>query len=64
MRKNLDLTTDCIKAITIEAVEEGTVFKLHAEKILENHAKNLIAFKKQKSGGEKQIKKWLTTTVD
>lgn len=56
MRKNLDLTPDCIKAITIEAVEEGTVFKLHAEKILENYAQNLIALKKQKSDGKKQIK--------
>lgn len=56
MRKNLDLTTDCIKAITIDGVEEGTVFKLHAEKILENYAKNLIALKKQKSDGKKQIK--------
>ena len=53
MRKNLDLTTDCVKAITIEAVEEGTVFKLHAEKILENHAKNLIALKKQKERRQK-----------
>lgn len=53
MRKNIDLTTDCIKAITIEAIEEGTVFKLHAEKILENYSKQ-IALKKQKGAREKK----------
>jgi hypothetical protein len=42
MRKNLDISKPAVKLITIQAVTEGTVFKLKAEKILEDHAKNLI----------------------
>ena len=53
MRKNIDLSTESIKAITLDAVEIGTVFKLHAENILENYAQNLIALKKQKRGRHK-----------
>lgn len=50
MRKNLDISKEAVKAITIEAVEEGTVFKLYAEKILEDYAKPLIALEKRKRG--------------
>ena len=42
MRKNLDISRDAVKAITIQAVNEGTVFKLKAQKILEDHAEKLI----------------------
>jgi hypothetical protein len=52
-RKNLDLTEDCIKEIAKEAIDKGTDFKNLAQDILENHAKNLIALKRQKSGGKK-----------
>lgn len=41
MRKNLDISKAAVKLITIQAVTEGTVFKLKAEKILEDHAKLL-----------------------
>ena len=42
MRKNLDISNPSVKLITIQAVTEGTVFKLKAEKILEDHAKTLV----------------------
>lgn len=54
-RKNIDLRKDTIKTLTIEAIENGTVFKLYAESILENHA-NLIVLKKQKEAREKKKK--------
>lgn len=41
-RKNLDFSPECIKEIAKEAIDKGTVFKLHAESILEEYAKNLI----------------------
>ena len=40
-RKNLDLTEVAIEALTIEAVKKKSVFKLHAEKILEDHSKKI-----------------------
>ena len=49
MRKNIDLSEDAVKAITIQAVTEGTVFKLKAEQILEDYAKPFMALKKPKS---------------
>lgn len=41
-RKNLDFSTECIKEISKEAIDKGTVFKLHAESILEEYAKKLV----------------------
>ncbi len=54
MRKNIDISDDAVTAITIQAVTEGTVFKLKAEQILEDYAKPLIQKKKNKI---KKIKK-------
>lgn len=56
MRKNLDISEDAVKAITIQAVNEGTVFKLKAEQILEDYAKPFIVLKKQVSVGKKKKK--------
>jgi len=57
MRKNIDISDDAVKAITIQAVNEGTVFKLKAEQVLEDYAKPFIVLKKQKSVGKKSFKK-------
>lgn len=38
-RKNLDLSPDCIKTLSIKAIEKGMVFKTYVEKILEDLAK-------------------------
>lgn len=46
MRKNIDISKDAVKAITIQAVIEGTVFKLKAEQILEDYAKPFMVLKK------------------
>ena len=58
MRKNLDLTDEVILAIEIEAKRQvpKSDFKNHAQKILSDYAKPLIALEKQKSEGKKQIK--------
>lgn len=40
-RKNLDLSFECIKEVTKEAIDKDTVFKLHAESILEEYANNI-----------------------
>lgn len=53
MRKNIDLSEDAVKAITIQAVTEGTVFKLKAEQILEDYAKPFIKALKQKEVQQK-----------
>ena len=54
MRKNIDLESDIVKFITIQAINEGTVFKLKAEQILTDYAikcadtpKPFIVLKKQ-----------------
>lgn len=41
MRKNIDISEKAVEAITIQAVKEKTVFKLKAEKVLEDYAKSL-----------------------
>lgn len=46
IRKNIDLSADAVKAITIEAAKKGTNFKNLSEKILEDFAAKLI--KKEK----------------
>ena len=40
-RKNIDLSPDAVKVLTIEAVKQGTVFKLFVEKQLEDIASKL-----------------------
>ena len=55
-RKNLDISSEAIQAISIQAAEEGTLFKPKAEQILENYAKPFIALKKQKKSGGKKSK--------
>ena len=42
MKKLLDISEDVAKAITIQAINEGTVFKLKAEQILTDYAKPFI----------------------
>ena len=56
MRKNLDITDEAVEALTIQAIKEKTVFKLYAERILEEAAKPLIALQKQKKSGGKKSK--------
>lgn len=56
MRKNIDISEDAVKAITIQAVNEGTVFKLKAEQILEDYAKPFMVLKKPKSAVAKKKK--------
>lgn len=40
-RKNLDLTPEAVKTLTVEAAKKDTVFKLYAEQVLEDKAKEL-----------------------
>lgn len=56
MRKLIDLSKDVVEAITIQAVTEGTVFKLKAEQILEDYAKPFMVLKKPKSAVAKKKK--------
>ena len=56
MRKLIDLSEDVVKAITIQAINEGTVFKLKAEQILEDYAKPFIVLKKQQGAVAKKKK--------
>lgn len=53
MRKNIDLSDEAVKAITIQAINENTVFKLKAEQILEDYAKPFMVLKKPKSARAK-----------
>jgi len=39
IRKNLDLSEGCVRQLSKEAIDRGTVFKLYAEEILEQAAK-------------------------
>lgn len=56
MRKNIDLSDEAVKAITIQAINENTVFKLKAEQILEDYAKPFIVLKKQQGALVKKKK--------
>lgn len=47
IRKNLDLSAEAVKALTIQAIKENTVFKLYAQKILEDAAKPFIEAEKK-----------------
>lgn len=53
MRKNIDISDEAVEAITIEAIKEKTVFKLYAERILENYAKPFMVLKKPKGARAK-----------
>ena len=55
-RKNIDLSKKAIEKISIDAIENGTVFKLHAEAILEKYA-NLIESEMQESDVHQDKKK-------
>ena len=41
MKKLLDISEEAVEVITIKAIKEKTVFKLKAQKILEDYAKSL-----------------------
>ena len=41
MRKNIDLPDDVVETLTINAVKNKTVFKLYAENILKEKAKQI-----------------------
>lgn len=56
MRKNIDISEEAVKAITIQAIHEGTVFKLKAEQVLEDYAKPFTNLKNLKSVGKKKKK--------
>ena len=56
MKKLLDISEDVAKAITIQAINEGTVFKLKAEQILTDYAKHFMVLKKPKSAVAKNKK--------
>jgi hypothetical protein len=61
MRKNIDISDEAVKAITIQAVNENTVFKLKAEQILEDYAKSFMVLKKPKRAvAKKTFKKTCT----
>lgn len=38
IRKNIDLSEECVKSIAKEAIDNGTNFKRLAQSILEEHA--------------------------
>ena len=40
MRKNIDISGEAVKALSIQAIENGTNFKNHVERILEETAKS------------------------
>lgn len=55
MTKNIDLSDEAVKALSIQAIENGTNFKNYVEVKLEELAKT----KKGKRGREEKIKKLL-----
>lgn len=56
MRKNIDISSEAVEALKIQAVKEKTVFKLYAEHILEDAAKPFMVLKKPQSVGKKKKK--------
>jgi hypothetical protein len=46
IRKNIDLTPDCVKVLTKDAVDNETVFKHHVENMLEKKAEEIKKKKK------------------
>lgn len=55
--KNIHLTEEAIKALSIQAIENGTNFKNHVEAKLEALAKNPNSFEKTEKGEKKKKKK-------
>lgn len=41
--KNLEIKSETVKILAIEAIKKGTKFKPYAEEILEKHAQKLAA---------------------
>lgn len=39
VRKNIDLTEECVKILSKEAIDKNTVFKLYVQNVLEGIAK-------------------------
>jgi len=55
MKKQLDISEEAVKALSIQAIKEKTVFKLYAQRILEDAAMVFIGFEdNQKSSMRKQ----------
>jgi hypothetical protein len=55
MRKNIDLSNEAVKALSIQAIESGTNFKNYVEAKLEELAKTKLP-QKAKEGGAKNKK--------
>lgn len=51
MIKNINLTKEAVKILTLEAVKKDTCFKLYVEQLLEDKAKKLIDLEKQRADG-------------
>lgn len=56
MRKNIDLSDEAVKALSIEAIENGTNFKNYVEAKLEELAKIKLPQKGRKREGRKNKK--------
>jgi hypothetical protein len=54
MRKNIDLSDEAVKALSIQAIENGTNFKNYVEAKLEELAKTKLLPKGTKEGGKKK----------
>jgi hypothetical protein len=55
MRKNIDLSDEAVKALSIQAIENGTNFKNYVEAKLEELAKTKLPLGAKK-GGQKNKK--------
>jgi hypothetical protein len=55
MRKNIDLSDEAVKALSIQAIENGTNFKNYVEAKLEELAKTKLPAR-AKEGGKKNKK--------
>lgn len=53
MRKNIDLSDEAVKALSIQAIENGTNFKNYVEAKLEELAKTKLPPQGQKREGKK-----------
>lgn len=63
MRKNIDLSDEAVKALSIQAIENGTNFKNYVEAKLEELAKTKLPPKGAKEGGEGRKNKKLLTQI-
>ena len=54
MRKNIDLSDEAVKALSIQAIENGTNFKNYVEAKLEELAKTKLPPKGAKEGRKKK----------